>query len=117
MEFCCSSFFVQVWVVVHVVRRLTSRHARRPVRPTVWGVSMFVLAILLSLSWGLLIVFGIPRLFGMPLITTIVRVPDFGYVLLMCAFLAFSTSILKGLVGLSFFPNLRHVPGHLPSSH
>ena len=110
-------FFVQVWVVVHVVRRLSSRHARPPVRPTVLGVSMLVLAILLSLSWGLLIVFGIPRLFGMPLITTVVRVPDFGYVLLMCAFLAFSTSILKGLVGLSFFPHLRQVPGHLPSSH
>jgi CubicO group peptidase (beta-lactamase class C family) len=110
-------FFVQVWIIVHVVRRLTSRHARPSVRPTVWGVSMLVLAILLSLNWGLLIVFGIPRLFGMPLITTVVRVPDFGYVLLMCAFLAFSTSILKGLVGLSFFPNLRQVPGHLPSSH
>jgi CubicO group peptidase (beta-lactamase class C family) len=96
-------FFVQVWIIVHVVRRLTSRHARPSVRPTVWGVSMLVLAILLSLSWGLLIVFGIPRLFGMPLITTVVRVPDFGYVLLMCAFLAFSTSILKGFVGLSFF--------------
>jgi len=110
-------FFAQVWVVVHVVRRMTSSDRRPPDRPTVLGVSMLVLAILLSLSWGLLIVFGIPRLFGMPLITTVVRVPDFGYVLLMCAFLAFSTSILKGLVGLSFFPNLRHVPGHLPSSH
>jgi hypothetical protein len=109
-------FFAQVWVVVHVVRRMTSSDRRPPDRPTVLGVSMLVLAILLSLSWGLLIVFGIPRLFGMPLITTVVRVPDFGYVLLMCAFLAFSTSILKGLVGLSFFPNLRHVPGHLPSS-
>jgi CubicO group peptidase (beta-lactamase class C family) len=109
-------FFAQVWVVVHVARRLTSRHARPPVRPTVLGVSMLVLAILLSLSWGLLIVFGIPRLFGMPLITTIVRIPDFGYVLLMCAFLAFSTSILKGLVGLSFFSNVRQLSRHLPSS-
>jgi CubicO group peptidase (beta-lactamase class C family) len=109
-------FFVQVWVVVHVVRRLTSLHARPPGRPTVWGVSMIVLAILLSLSWGLLIVFGIPRLFGMPLITTVVRVPDFGYVLLMCAFLAFSTSILKGLVGLSFLSNVGQVHDHLPSS-
>jgi hypothetical protein len=78
---------------------------------------MLVLAILLSLSWGLLIVFGIPRLFGMPLITTVVRVPDFGYVFLMCAFLAFSTSILKGLVGLSFFSNVRQVQSSLPSSN
>jgi CubicO group peptidase (beta-lactamase class C family) len=108
--------FVQVWIIVHVVRRLTSRHARPPVRPTVWGVSMLILAILLNLSWGLLIVFGIPRLFGMPLIITIVRVPDFGYVLLMSAFLAFSTSILKGLLGLSFFSNVRQVQRHLPSS-
>ncbi len=75
-------FFVQVWVVVHVARRLTSRHSRAPVRPTV---------------------LGIPRLFGMPLITTVVRVPDFGYLLLICAFLAFATSIFEGLVGLSFF--------------
>jgi hypothetical protein len=108
-------FFVQVWVVVHVVRRLMLRHARPPVRPTVLGVSMLVLEILLSLSWGLLIVFGIPRLFGMPLIATVVRVPHFGYVLLICAFLAFSTSILKGLVGLSFFSNIRQVQSHLPS--
>ena len=94
-------FFVQLWVVVLVVRRLMSRPAPPRIPPTVLGISMSALAILLSLSWGLLIVLGIPRLFGMPLITTIVRVPDFGYVLLMCAFLAFTTSILKGLAVLA----------------
>jgi CubicO group peptidase (beta-lactamase class C family) len=96
-------FFVQLWVVVRVVRRLASRHTRRQTPQTIFRISMRFLTILLSLSWGLLIVLGIPRLFGMPLITTVVRVPDFGYVLLMCAFLAFSTTILEGLVGLSSF--------------
>jgi CubicO group peptidase (beta-lactamase class C family) len=96
-------FFVQLWVVVRVIRRLVSRHARPRTPLTIFGIAMLSLTILLSLSWGLLIVLGIPRLFGMPLITTVVRVPDFGYVLLMCAFLAFSTSILEGLVGLSSF--------------
>jgi CubicO group peptidase (beta-lactamase class C family) len=93
-------FFVQLWVLVRTARQLTSRHS---CPRTILGISMLLLTILLSLSWGLLIVLGIPRLFGMPLITTVVRVPDFGYVLLTCAFLAFSTSILKGFVGLASF--------------
>ena len=38
---------------------------------------------------GLLIVVGMPHLSGMTLMATVVRVPDFGYVLLLCAFLAF----------------------------
>jgi hypothetical protein len=63
---------------------------------------MRLLAILLSLSWPVHRP-GIPRLFGMPLNTTVVRVPDFGYVLLLCAFLAFSTSVLEGLAGLKSF--------------
>jgi CubicO group peptidase (beta-lactamase class C family) len=96
-------FFAQLWVVVRAVRRLASRHARRQAPLTISRISMLVLTILLSLSWGLLIVLGIPRLFGMPLITTVVRVPDFGYVLLMCAFLAFFTCILKGLIGFTSF--------------
>jgi hypothetical protein len=91
-------FLVQLWAVVRSVRRLTFRRPKAPL--TIFGISMLFLTILLSLSWGLLIVLGIPRLFGMPLITTVVRVPDFGYVLVMCAFLAFSTSLLEGLVGL-----------------
>jgi CubicO group peptidase (beta-lactamase class C family) len=93
-------FFVQLWIVVRVVRQLASRHARPQ---TISRISMLFLTILLSLSWSLLIVLGIPRLFGMPLIPTVVRVPDFGYVLLMCAFLAFSTCILEGLFGLTIF--------------
>ena len=109
-------FFVQLWVLVHVARRLTSRYARPRTPPTVLGISMLVLAILLSLSWGLLIVLGIPRLFGMPLITTVVRIPDFGYVLLMCAFLAFTTSILKGLAALRSFSNVAQADRPLPSS-
>jgi CubicO group peptidase (beta-lactamase class C family) len=98
-----SILFVQLWLLFRAVRRLASRHAHLRTPLTIFGISMLVLTILLSMSWGLLIVFGIPRLFGMPLITTVVRVPDFGYGLLLCAFLAFSTCILEGFIGLSFF--------------
>jgi hypothetical protein len=95
--------FVQLWGVVRVTRQLISRHARHRKPLTIFGISMLILTILLSMGWGLLIVLGIPHLFGMPLMTTVARVPDFGYVLLLCAFLAFSTSVLKGLVGLRPF--------------
>jgi hypothetical protein len=64
---------------------------------------MLILVILLCMSWAMLIVFGIPHLFGMPLMATVARVPDFGYALLISAFLAFSTSVLRGLTGLSSF--------------
>ncbi len=97
-------FFAQLWVVVRGVRQLASR-LERP--HTTLRISMRLLAIMLSLSWGLFIVLGIPHLFGMPLSTTVVRVPDFGYVLLVCAFLAFSTSVLEGLVGLRSFSQYR----------
>jgi hypothetical protein len=93
-------FFVQLWIVVRVVQRLVSRRARPP---TILGISMLFVTILLGLGWGLLIVLGIPRLFGMPLITTVVRVPDFGYVLLSCAFLAFATSVVNGIAALKLF--------------
>ena len=91
---------VQLWGVVRAVRQLALRRAYPHKSQTILGISMLILVILISMSWGLLIVIGIPRLFGMPLMTTVVRVPDFGYVLLFCALLAFFTSILKGLVGL-----------------
>jgi len=91
---------MQLWGVVRAVRQLAFRRAYPHKPQTIFGISMLILVILISMSWGLLIVIGIPRLFGMPLMTTVVRIPDFGYVLLLCAFLAFSTSILKGLVGL-----------------
>jgi CubicO group peptidase (beta-lactamase class C family) len=97
-------FFVQLSIVVLVVQRLVSRRARRP---TILGISMLFLTILLSLGWGLLIVLGIPHLFGMPLITTVVRVPDFGYVLLSCAFLAFATSAFNGMAALKLFLEYR----------
>jgi CubicO group peptidase (beta-lactamase class C family) len=92
--------FAQLWIVVRLVQRLVSRRAGPP---TILGVSLLILTLLLSLGWGLLIVLGIPRLFGMSLITTVVRVPDFGYVLLICAFLAFSTTILNGLAAAKLF--------------
>jgi CubicO group peptidase (beta-lactamase class C family) len=95
--------FVQLWGVVRATRRLTSRRGH-PYKPlTKFGVSMLIVVILLNISWALLIAFGIPHLFGMPLMATVARVPDFGYVLLICAFLAFSTSVLRGLAGLSSF--------------
>jgi CubicO group peptidase (beta-lactamase class C family) len=93
---------VQLCGGVRAMRRVASRHARPHAPQTKLGISMLILTILVSVGWGLLIVFGIPRLFGMPLITTVVRIPDFGYALLLCAFLAFSTSFLEGLVGLNF---------------
>jgi hypothetical protein len=62
---------------------------------------MLILTIIVSGGWGLLIVLGIPHMFGMPLMSTVAIVPDFGYVLLLCAFLAFSTCILEGFVGLN----------------
>ena len=93
---------VQLWGLVRATRQLASRHRRPRKSLTILGISMLILTILLSTGWGLLIVIGIPHLFGMPLMTTVARVPDFGYVLLLCAFLAFSTSILK-LVGLTSF--------------
>jgi hypothetical protein len=95
--------FVQLWVMVRAVLQLASRrtHAHKPL--TIFAMSMLILTILLSTSWGLLIVLGIPHLFGMPLMTAVVRIPDFGYVLLICAFLAFSTSILKAFVGFNSF--------------
>ena len=61
--------------------------------------AILILSILVCVSWGLLIVFGIPALFGMPLVATVVRVPDFGYALLFSAALAFSIGILEGVVG------------------
>jgi hypothetical protein len=93
--------FVQLWGVAHAIRQLTSRHGRSRKSLTILGISMLILTIVVSAGWGLLIVLGIPHMFGMPLMSTVARVPDFGYVLLLCAFLAFSTSILKGFVGLS----------------
>lgn len=99
---------VQLWGLARAVRQLTSRRAQPHKFPTMFGTAMLVLTILLSLSCGLIIVLGIPHLFGMPLMTTVVRVPDFGYVLLMCAFLAFATSILKGLVGFRLLLGITH---------
>jgi CubicO group peptidase (beta-lactamase class C family) len=93
--------FVQLWGVLRAVRWVASRHAHPHTPQTIFGVSMLILTILVSMSWGLLIVFGIPRLFGMPLMTTVTRIPDFGYVLLLCASLAFATSIMEGFVGLN----------------
>lgn len=95
---------VQLWGLARATRQLTSRYAHPPKSLTVFGLSVLILTILVNMGWGLLIVLGIPHTFGMPLMTTVARVPDFGYVLLLSAFLAFSTSILKGLVGLSSFP-------------
>jgi CubicO group peptidase (beta-lactamase class C family) len=89
--------FLQLWALVRSVQKMPSHHAR-PRKPLSGSaISMLVLAILLSMAWGLLIVLGIPYLFGMPLISTVVRIPDFGYLLLLCAVLAFSTCILKAL--------------------
>jgi CubicO group peptidase (beta-lactamase class C family) len=93
--------FVQLWGVAHATRQLSSRHGRHRKSLTILGISMLILTIIVSGGWGLLIVLGIPHMFGMPLMSTVARVPDFGYVLLLCAFLAFSTCILKGFVGLN----------------
>jgi hypothetical protein len=95
---------LQLWGLVRATRQLISGHARPRKSMTVFGFSMLILTILLSMAWGLLIVLGVPHLFGMPLMITVARVPDFGFVLLLCAFLAFSTSILKGLVALGSLP-------------
>jgi hypothetical protein len=89
---------VQLWGVVRAVRKLSYAHESL----TVFAVSMLILTILFSMSWGLLIALDIPHLFGMTLMATVVRVPDFGYVFLLSAFLAFSTSILRGWAGLRF---------------
>lgn len=89
--------FLQLWALVRAVRNMPSRHARPRNSLSGFGISKLVLAILLSLCWGLLIVLGIPYLFGMPLLITVVRIPDFGFVLLLCAFVAFATCLLKGL--------------------
>jgi CubicO group peptidase (beta-lactamase class C family) len=95
---------VQLWGVLRAVRRLVVRYSGPHDRwPTKFGIAMATLTVLLSIGWGLLIVLGIPHLFGMPLMATVVRVPDFGYVLLVCAFLAFSTCLVKGVAGFSSF--------------
>ncbi len=93
--------FIQLCGMVRTIRQLAFRRTHPYKRQTILGISILVLVTLLSLSWGLLIVLGIPRLFGMSLLTTVVRIPDFGYVLLLCAFLAFSTTILNTWLGLT----------------
>jgi CubicO group peptidase (beta-lactamase class C family) len=94
--------FFQLWGVGRAIWRMVSWRAGPRSIPTKFAIGTLILTILLSISWGLLIVLGIPRLFGMPLMTTVVRVPDFGYMFLLCAFLAFATCIVKGLIGLSW---------------
>jgi CubicO group peptidase (beta-lactamase class C family) len=89
--------FGQLWYALGVLRRLILRKVQLHINQTILRLSMLVLAALVNLGWGLLIVLGIPFLFGMPLITTASRIPDFGYVLLISAFLAFSTTITLGL--------------------
>src|SRR5271155_371957 len=51
---------VQLRGVLRAVRRVGSRHALPHTSQTIFGISMIILTILVSMSWGLLIVFGIP---------------------------------------------------------
>jgi CubicO group peptidase (beta-lactamase class C family) len=94
--------FFQLWVAWRAIRQLAGRRAHARGSPTRFAIGMLILAILVSIGWGLLIVLGIPRLFGMPLMATVVRVPDFGYVLLLSAVLALAICIAKVLIGLEW---------------
>jgi hypothetical protein len=94
--------FFQVWVAWRAIRQLVGRRAHPRGSPTKFAITMLTLSILLNLTWGLLIVMGIPRLFGMPLMATVVRVPDFGYVLLLSAALGLAICLAKVLVGLEW---------------
>jgi CubicO group peptidase (beta-lactamase class C family) len=90
---------LQVWWLGRAARAaLRAAHPRR--RRTVLRAAMLILSILVCVSWGVLIVLGIPALFGMPLVATVIRIPDFGYVLLLSAVLAFCTGTLEGVVGI-----------------
>jgi CubicO group peptidase (beta-lactamase class C family) len=94
-----SIAILQLWWLGHVARNASARKMRPPRSRIVLRAGFLVLAILVCASWGLLIVVGIPALFGMTLVATVVRVPDFGYALLFSAALAFSTGILEGVIG------------------
>lgn len=88
----------QCWGMWSEMRRLRTRLAGSRTRGTRWGMVGRTLAIVLNASWGLLIVLWIPAAFGMSLMATVIRIPDFGFALLACALLAFATSALEVVV-------------------
>jgi len=90
---------VQLWSIAREVQRPGFSKERPSRRLTIGRISMLILVVVVNLSWGLLIVIDIPRLFGMPLLITVARIPDFGYMLLLCALIAFVTSGLKVFSG------------------
>jgi CubicO group peptidase (beta-lactamase class C family) len=62
---------------------------------TLVRVRLLMLPSVVNFSWGVLIVWGIPYLFGMPLFVTAQRVPDLCYVLILSAILAFVWSGMR----------------------
>jgi CubicO group peptidase (beta-lactamase class C family) len=77
--------FLQAATALWSLRRMQRRRALASPRSGWFGV---VLSSLLNVAWALLVVLGIPALFGMPLLDTVVRIPDFGFVLLGSALVA-----------------------------
>lgn len=94
---------LQLWWLGHAARKVYAGEVHPDRRRTVLRAAILILAILVSVSWGLLIVLGIPAVFGMPLLATVARVPDFGYALLFSAVLAFLTAILESVIGVREF--------------
>ncbi len=102
---------LQTWWLGFAARDVAGRAARPRGSRRALRAAIRIFAILVCMSWGLTIVLGIPALFGMPLMATVIRVPDFGYTLLFSAVLAFSTGILESVIGvrgLTRFAGGRH---------
>ena len=106
---------LQLWWLGHAARQLSARKPRPHRRRAVLRAAILILAILVSVSWGLLVVLGIPAMFGMPLLATVARVPDFGYALLFSAVLAFSTAILESVIGVREFGRFAEARHAAPS--